>query len=52
LIAVLRDHPIAQTTLYLVYVSRRNAPLKIRTFIDFFLETVAREAEPAPAAVA
>lgn len=52
LIPVLRDHPFAQGTLYLVYVSRRNAPLKIRTFIDFFLETVAREAEPAPAAVA
>lgn len=52
LIPVLRDHPIAQATLYLVYVSRRNAPLKIRTFIDFFLETVAREAEPVPAAVA
>jgi DNA-binding transcriptional LysR family regulator len=52
LIPVLSDHPIAQATLYLVYVSRRNAPLKIRTFIDFFLETVACEAEPAPAAVA
>jgi DNA-binding transcriptional LysR family regulator len=52
LIPVLRDHPFAQGTLYLVYVSRRNAPLKIRSFIDFFFETVAREEEPAPAAVA
>ena len=48
LIPVLRDHPFAQGTLYLVYVSRRNAPLKIRSFIDFFLETVPREEEPAP----
>jgi DNA-binding transcriptional LysR family regulator len=52
LIPVLRDHPFAQGILYLVYVSRRNAPLKIRSFIDFFLETVSREEEPAPAAVA
>jgi DNA-binding transcriptional LysR family regulator len=52
LVPVLKDHPFAQGTLYLVYVSRRNAPLKIRSFIDFFLETVSREEEPAPAAVA
>jgi DNA-binding transcriptional LysR family regulator len=49
---VLTDYPFAQGTLYLVYVSRRNAPLKIRSFIDFFLETVSREEEPVPAAVA
>jgi DNA-binding transcriptional LysR family regulator len=52
LVPVLTDHPFAQATLYLVYVSRRNAPLKIRSFIDFFLENVAHEEEPAPAAVA
>lgn len=52
LVPVLTDHPFAQGTLYLVYVSRRNAPLKIRSFIDFFLENVAHEEEPAPAAVA
>jgi DNA-binding transcriptional LysR family regulator len=52
LVPVLGDYPFAQGTLYLVYVSRRNAPLKIRTFIDFFLQTVTREAQPAPAAVA
>jgi DNA-binding transcriptional LysR family regulator len=52
LVPVLTDHPFAQGTLYLVYVSRRNAPLKIRSFIDFFLETVARQEEPTVAAVA
>ncbi len=49
---ILTDHPFAQGTLYLVYVSRRNVPLKIRSFIDFFLETVTHEEEPVPAAVA
>ena len=44
--------PVRAGYLYLVYVSRRNAPLKIRSFIDFFLENVAHEEEPAPAAVA
>jgi DNA-binding transcriptional LysR family regulator len=52
LVPVLQDHPFTQGTLYVVYVSRRNTPLKIRSFIDFFLETVARDEEPAPAAVA
>jgi DNA-binding transcriptional LysR family regulator len=52
LVPILREHPFAQSTLYLVYVSRRNAPLKVRSFIDFFLEVVLRDEEPAPAAVA
>lgn len=52
LVPVLTDYPFTQATLYLVYVSRRNAPLKIRSFVDFFLETVPIEQEVAPAAVA
>ncbi len=52
LVPVLTDYPFTQATLYLVYVSRRNAPLKIRSFVDFFLETVTNEQEIAPAAVA
>jgi DNA-binding transcriptional LysR family regulator len=52
LVPVLTGHPVAQATLYLVYVSRRNAPLKIRSFIDFFLETVSTDEEQASAAVA
>jgi len=52
LVPVLMDYPIAQATLYLVYVSRRNAPLKIRSFVDFFLETALNEQQPAPSAAA
>ncbi|MDE2447574.1 MAG: LysR family transcriptional regulator [Gammaproteobacteria bacterium] len=52
LVPVLTDRPIAQATLYLVYVSRRNVPLKIRSFIDFFLEHVPRDEAPESAAVA
>lgn len=52
LVPILTDHPFAQATLYLVYVSRRNAPLKIRTFIDFFVEAVAHFEESTSAAVA
>jgi DNA-binding transcriptional LysR family regulator len=32
---VLMDYPIEEGTLYVVYVSRKYLPLKIRTFIDF-----------------
>jgi DNA-binding transcriptional LysR family regulator len=52
LVPILTDHSFAQATLYLVYVSRKNTPLKIRSFIDFFLETVARLEESTAAAVA
>jgi DNA-binding transcriptional LysR family regulator len=52
LVPVLTTHPFTQATLYLVYVSRRNAPLKIRSFIDFFLETVTSEEESLSADVA
>jgi DNA-binding transcriptional LysR family regulator len=45
LVPVLTDYPFTQATLYLVYVSRRNAPLKIRSFVDFFFETVTGERE-------
>jgi DNA-binding transcriptional LysR family regulator len=39
---VLTDFPLAQVTLYLVYVSRKFVPLKIRTFIDAFVEFAAK----------
>ena len=52
LVPVLTDYPFTQATLYLVYVSRRNAPLKIRSFVDFFLGTVLNEQEVETAAVA
>lgn len=52
LVPVLASHPFALVTLYLIYVSRRNAPLKIRSFVDFFLEAVSTEDDRAAAAVA
>ncbi len=42
LVPLLTDHPIQQPTLYLVYVSRRHLPLKIRAFVDFVVEWATR----------
>src|SRR4029077_14211197 len=39
---ILTDYPLAEPTLYVVYVSRRYLPLKIRAFIDFLIELSAR----------
>jgi DNA-binding transcriptional LysR family regulator len=39
---ILTDYPVAEPTLYVVYVSRRYLPLKIRAFIDFLIELSAR----------
>jgi DNA-binding transcriptional LysR family regulator len=49
---VLTEFPLRQSTMYLVYVSRRYLPLKIRTFRDFFVERVSQTPEPQPRAVA
>lgn len=38
LVPVLTDFPLRQMTLYLVYISRKYVPLKIRSFMDFVLE--------------
>src|SRR5579863_10041509 len=38
---VLTEHPLRQTTLYTVYVGRRYVPLKIRSFVDFVIESAA-----------
>lgn len=40
LLPVLTQHPLRQTTLYLVYASRKYVPLKVRTFIDLVVELV------------
>ena len=40
LVPVLLDHPFESPTMYIVYASRRHLPLKIRTFIDSFLEWI------------
>jgi DNA-binding transcriptional LysR family regulator len=39
---VLADYPLADVTMYLVYVSPKFVPLKIRTFIDAFVEFAAK----------
>jgi len=41
LVPVLSDFPYRQTTAFLVYISRKYVPLKIRSFVDFFLEFAA-----------
>jgi DNA-binding transcriptional LysR family regulator len=38
LVPVLTDYYLREAMLYLVYVSRRYVPLKLRAFIDFLLE--------------
>jgi DNA-binding transcriptional LysR family regulator len=50
LIPVLAEHTIGDVTMYFVYVSRKYVPLKIRTFVDFFLEYVSRFPRPKSAA--
>lgn len=47
LVPVLTDFPLWQTTLYLVYISRKYVPLKLRSFIDFLLEFSASMKLPA-----
>jgi DNA-binding transcriptional LysR family regulator len=46
LIPVLTQHPLRDATLYLVYVSRKYVPLKMRSFIDFFVERVSAFPDP------
>jgi DNA-binding transcriptional LysR family regulator len=41
---VLTDYPIQETTLYVVYVSRKYLPLKIRAFIDFLTQLTSKPA--------
>jgi DNA-binding transcriptional LysR family regulator len=48
---VLTEFPLSQSTLYLVYVSRKYLPLKIRTFRDFMVEAISKVPEPQPLAL-
>jgi DNA-binding transcriptional LysR family regulator len=45
---VLPDYSVGARTLYVVYVSRKHLPLKIRTFIDSFVEFAAKIPTPKP----
>lgn len=40
LVPVLPEFPLREGTLYMVYVSRKYVPLKIRSFIDFMVEKI------------
>ncbi len=42
LVPVLLDHPLESSTVYVVYVNRKYLPLKIRSFVDFFLQSLER----------
>ena len=46
LVPVLTDYEFRQSDLYMVYISRRYVPSKIRTFMDFFLEADSGIASP------
>jgi DNA-binding transcriptional LysR family regulator len=46
LVPLLTDLPLRGGTLYMVYVSRKYVPLKIRTFIDFMIEQISSLRDP------
>lgn len=48
LVPVMTRFPLREATLYLVYVSRKYVPLKIRSFIDFMVERIPSLPEPKP----
>ena len=50
LVPVLPEHSLGEVTLYVVYVSRKYVPLKIRTFVDSVVQGVSRFSLPRPAA--
>jgi DNA-binding transcriptional LysR family regulator len=51
LVPVLPEHTLDDVKLYVVYVSRKYVPLKIRTFVDFVVQGVSSFSLPRPAAV-
>jgi DNA-binding transcriptional LysR family regulator len=46
LMPVMTEYHFREPTLYLVYVSRKYLPLKIRAFIDFILESISKVPPP------
>jgi DNA-binding transcriptional LysR family regulator len=45
LVPILPEHPLQEATLYIVYVTRKFVPLKIRTFVDFISESLSSQGE-------
>ena len=48
---ILTDYPLEERTLYIVYLSRRYVPPKIRVFIDFLMERLSQSPALEPATV-
>lgn len=46
LVPILPECPVREAMLYVVYASRRLVPLKIRTFVDFIIESLGTSASP------
>jgi DNA-binding transcriptional LysR family regulator len=45
---VLADYPLQQATLYVVYASRKFVPAKLRTFVDFIVESLTQTSQRTP----
>ena len=48
LVPVLTEHSLGDVVVYFVYPSRKYVPLKIRTFVDFIVESVSGMPQVAP----
>jgi DNA-binding transcriptional LysR family regulator len=48
LVPVMTRFPLREPIMYLVYISRKYVPLKIRSFIDFMVERIPNLPEPKP----
>jgi DNA-binding transcriptional LysR family regulator len=48
LIPILPEWPLREAMLYVVYMSRKFVPPKIRTFVDFMVESLSSVREPKP----
>ena len=48
LVPVLTEYSLGEITMFFVYLSRKYVPLKIRTFVDFILESTSRTPRPKP----
>jgi DNA-binding transcriptional LysR family regulator len=45
---ILPTCPVREAMLYVVYASRKFLPLKVRTFVDFIIESLSATTEPKP----
>lgn len=50
LVPVVTGHSLTERTMYFVYPSRKQVPLKIRSFVDFIMESASQVSLPNPGA--